>query len=105
MTKVYVSGPVTCASDGQKQNFRTAADLLHQLGLTPVVPYDPEDNGKAPYRSYINEGLQALMGCDMICLLPGWRDSAGAKLEQVYAETVRMPMLFLKKQKGKVWIV
>ena len=54
-------------------------------------PY--EDHDSIPndvLRQIIGRDISALLECDSVALLPGWVDSAGAKLEVATAEYVGM---------------
>lgn len=71
--------------------FRAAAQRLLDLG----VPYiNPADFGVQPdktWEDYIRRDICALTECDSILLLPGWRQSKGARLEYHIAQALGMP--------------
>jgi hypothetical protein len=94
MTKVYIAGPITGVK-GYADRFKRAEQILEEAGHEPVSPVIPEKYEGRPYRSYIDRGLRLLMGCDAICMLPGWTRSRGAMLEKRYAETVKLPVYFI----------
>ena len=97
--KVYIAGPIT-GIDNYKDRFRRAEILLEQSGYQPVSPVG-EESGYT-YRDYINRGLSKLATCDAICMLPGWMGSRGAKLEKWYAETVKLPVMFIDSKYARV---
>ena len=97
--RVYIAGPIT-GIDNYKDRFRRAEILLEQSGYQPVSPVG-EESGYT-YRDYINRGLSKLATCDAICMLPGWMGSRGAKLEKWYAETVKLPVMFIDSKYARV---
>ena len=92
--KIYIAGPITGVK-GYADRFKRAEQILEEAGHEPVSPVIPEEYEGRPYRSYIDRGLRLLMGCDAICMLPGWSRSRGAMLEKRYAETVKLPVYFI----------
>ena len=46
-----------------------------------------------PREFYLREAIRLLLECDMIALLPGWEDSAGAQLEVSIAKELAMPTI------------
>jgi hypothetical protein len=98
MTKVYISGPISSDPD-YKGKFAAVAEKLKELGLEPVSPTGAPEG--LSYRQYIDSGLDLLMGCDMICMLPGSIYSQGAMLEQSYAQIVNVPILMAKLINGE----
>ena len=97
--KVYIAGPIT-GIDNYKDRFRRAEILLDQSGYQPVSPVGEVEG--FTYRDYINRGLSKLATCDAICMLPGWMGSRGAKLEKWYAETVKLPVMFIDSKYARV---
>lgn len=99
MAKIYISGPIT-GNENYKKQFEEAEELIKSIHAEPVNPAkNPEG---LTYKEYIDLGLNQLMGCDMIFLLPGHDRSRGACLEKAYARTVRMPIINLGYCSGKL---
>lgn len=109
LTKVYIAGPMTGVKDWNFPAFFEAEKTLVSMGYEVVNPAHNngdtlelalEDAGspEAPKRDwlyYIRRDLPQLLHCDVICLLPNWKDSKGAKLEYEVAKGIGLPVLKL----------
>jgi len=106
LTKVYIAGPMTGVDNWNFPAFFDAEKTLVSLGYEVVNPAHNngdtlelalEDAGspEAPKRDwlyYIRRDLPQLLHCDVICLLPNWKDSKGAKLEYEVAKGIGLPI-------------
>jgi hypothetical protein len=92
MTKVYIAGPVT-GTDDYKIRFSEAEAQIRELGLEPVNPVAPGLVEGASYKYYIDRGLKMLMESDVVLMLPGWTQSDGARLEEMYARICGIPVV------------
>jgi hypothetical protein len=89
--KVYVSGPMTGYEDYNRPAFHRATRHLRDLGFTVVNPaeLDEADGSAEEIQShawYLKRDIAALLTCDAIYLLPGWKHSKGATLEKQVAD-------------------
>lgn len=95
----YIAGPMTGYPDFNYPAFLAAATELRAQGIRVLSPtehtgdeppaaYDAE----RPYAYYLRRSLAMLLDCDSIVLLPGWENSAGARLEKQIAEALGMPI-------------
>jgi hypothetical protein len=100
--KIYVAGPMTGLPELNFPAFHAEAGRLRALGYEVINP--AEINGGADevaavaamtaaqyrvhYRKCMANDIAALLTCDGIVLLPGWKNSRGAKLEHHIAETL-----------------
>ena len=86
MTRVYISGAITGTTDYME---RFAMAELKLLGLGYEVVNPSTILSHIPTTSTHDEYMHisyALMDiCDTICMMDGWRESKGAKLEYDYA--------------------
>lgn len=93
---VYIAGPMRGYPGHNIPAFRDAAHLLRLSGYTVVSPVEVGDewNGGAqeghPAEEFVRRDLIAMLerGCDGIALLPGWRQSVGARCEVAVAKTL-----------------
>ena len=93
--KIYVAGPIT-NDPNYKIKFDTITKYLTEAGYKVFNPTS------APlgltYREYIDLGLEMLMHCDCMCILPYENNSSsGVMLEKHYAELVGIPIIELKE--------
>lgn len=96
-TTVYIAGPMTSIPDFNFPAFRTAEHELEQMGVGEVwhtaekAPPAPED--ARPWEDYLRDALRLMLGCDAVVVLPGWRESKGARLEVHVALELGMPVV------------
>ena len=90
MTKrtIYLAGPMRGQPDLNFPTFNRVAAHLRAWGS---VVFNPAEFGEGGgIRSIFIEDVEALMQCDLLVLLPGWKDSLGAKAEYALARAVGM---------------
>lgn len=90
---IYVSGPVTGARDGNRPAFERAARELRGAGYRARIPHDDVDPG-TPWVAAMRLTLMAILAqADGLALLPGWKLSRGACLEERVARSLGMPVM------------
>jgi hypothetical protein len=105
--RLYLAGPMSDLPDLNFPAFNKEAARLRALGYTVVNP--AEINGgdselvacstmtpnelTAHWRKCMRKDIAALMTCDGIAMLPGWRQSKGACLEHHNATALGMLVL------------
>lgn len=91
--RVYVSGPMSNMPDFNFPAFAAAAARLRAQGYEVI---NPAEHGEVPgmkWADYIRKDLKLLADCDAIYLLPGWRQSRGARLEHRIAAELGFAIL------------
>ena len=104
MKTIYISGPMKNMKDGNMPAFDEAEKQLKQLGFNVLNPHKICEKlnikffemGKSPeYEDYLKEDIiQMLSKCDTVLVLPGWRQSKGAKLEIANAIECGLDVVF-----------
>jgi hypothetical protein len=98
MTRVYVSGPIRGAV-GVEKAFARGTKLALDAGarlvvcpsldgtLIPGLALDAKSEEAESIRRplWLAADIARLAQCDTILMLPGWRDSRGARAEHAYA--------------------
>lgn len=96
--RVFLAGPMAGKVGLNRSEFSLAADVLRELGAADV--YNPActlmsqlvEQGKRPISRAMRENYRYLVcHCDLLVLLPGWRDSAGAMREYCIASDIGIP--------------
>jgi hypothetical protein len=89
--KVYISIPISGRplNEAREEADRIAESLSRQ-GHTPVNPFNIYAGHRPTYEDYLAADLRALMGCDAICLAPGWQNSTGCRIEYAVAKELGM---------------
>lgn len=103
--RIYIAGPMSKLDDHNFPMFDAAHTALRMLGHIVVNPADltrilHDGVTTLPPHIYLREDIKALLTCQAICLLPGWENSSGAKLEAATALTLRLPFFFYQKAEG-----
>lgn len=96
--KVYISGKVTGLPMAQaKRMFSEAEEHINRTGKYEAVkPLKFDEVPDKPWEYYMRKDIRLLMCCDMICPLPNWADSKGAKLEMHIAQQLGMEVLIIR---------
>lgn len=89
---IYIAGPMTGIENFNYPAFDTAESELLARGILTLNPANNEvqnDTGKPQeWDWYMRRALRMVTLSDGICLLPGWENSPGAKLEVVVGESL-----------------
>jgi hypothetical protein len=91
--RVYLAGPISLGGKLSKEEtlynlnaFHFAAERLRDMGYVVENPAENEDTDPPmDWSGWMRLGLQQLLTCDMIALLPGWVESRGAMVEVTLA--------------------
>lgn len=98
--KVYISGPITGLPNKNKEAFDSLGCKLRELGFEVLNPFDldyPGFNSEGCWFKYMQRDLAQLVYCNAVCLLPGWEESKGARLEVTIAKQLNMPVFRLQE--------
>lgn len=99
--KIYIAFPIRGIPDLNKPAAAAVQKMLESDGWIVHNPH--EENTKAglddnqPMSAYMKLDLAALLQCNAICLLPGWRASEGAKLEAANARMLNLDFYYAAK--------
>lgn len=97
--KYYIAGKIT-GNPNYREEFAKAERILKAEGHTVMNPC--KDEGFS-YKEYIDMGLNELMRCDGIYILPtALNNSDGAILEMRYAQTVGLHLRWAKETDEEV---
>lgn len=84
--KIYISGPITGVV-GYMEVFNEAEEILTENGHTVVNP--ARVNAALPesttHEEYMKMSFVMLEMCEMMLVLPGWKESKGCNMEIKYA--------------------
>lgn len=89
MTVAYVIGPMTGYKDFNFPAFHAAAEVLReQFGYKVLNPAENfEGRTDLDWQTYLDEGLRQIREeAEVVFMLPGWEDSAGAQREVALAK-------------------
>lgn len=91
---IYISGRIT-GNPHYMQDFERAEKCLFEAEQVPVNPCKvcPFDKNKTWF-DYIREDVKALVDCDAVYMLKGWRHSKGARLEHYIAKKLGLTIIY-----------
>lgn len=101
--KVYVSGPMTGIEGFNHAAFNAKAAELRSYGYEVLNPAENDGGSQDKDRAfYIRLDLANVLKADAILVLPGWKQSQGARLEVEAARQLGLPIYEeLTKNTGK----
>lgn len=88
--RVYIAGPMTGLPELNFPAFHAEAKKWRDLGHDVVNPAEINPDHTMPWAECMRRDIAALVTCDTIVLLPNWRLSRGASLEQHIAKQLSM---------------
>lgn len=95
-TSVYIAGPMSTIPKFNFPAFQAAAVELRAMGLgvRHTAKGNPPTPAKAlPWDHYLRDALRVMLDADAVVVLPGWRESKGARLEVHVALELGMPVV------------
>lgn len=103
MTRYYIAGPMSGIEGYNFEMFDKFAGELRRRNLQIVSPAEiarkmPGEPGDLHYTEYLREDLFHLLECDALILLPCWRQSRGARMEQNIAEILNMHIYWVDSE-------
>lgn len=91
MVSTYIAGPMTGYPQFNYPAFAYAATVLRSQGVDVRSPHEVDNEGvERPWEWYMRRTLKMMLDCDEVVLLPGWRESKGARIERQLAEQLGM---------------
>lgn len=92
--RIYISGPMTGMPSHNFFAFHAAAERLRKAGWDVVNPAENfQGRTDLPREMYLRQDVALLAGCDAIAMLPGWRESRGARMEYFIAREIGLDVL------------
>ena len=100
MEKIYISGAISHHDEQERRKaFARTAAMCETLGFESMNPFENELHRmgvaeKFSWREHMKVDLQMLLGCDAICMMDGWEESKGCKLEHDVASTCGLTVYY-----------
>lgn len=92
---VYLSGPMRGIPNFNYDLFNEGAAALREAGVTVLNPAENFDGDQGrEFSEYMRADIKMLMKATSIIMLPGWQDSAGARLEFQIAQSLGLEIAY-----------
>lgn len=89
----FVSGPMRGVPQNNFPRFKLVTDYLRSHGQSVWSPHEAFGGDTSrPLKDYFAEDLSLLPRADSIVFLPGWQNSAGARIEYLLAKELGLSM-------------
>lgn len=79
--RIYIAGPMSGLPDFNYPAFHAAAAALRSHGHHVENPAENPMPPCGSWQGYMRMSLRQIADCDCLCMLPGWRNSRGARIE------------------------
>ena len=100
---LYIAGPMTGLPDLNFPAFHAEAYRLRAMGFEVVNPAEINPDKHLSWLECMRRDIAALVFCDGINLLPGWRWSKGATLEYFVAKRLGLIIILPPGELG--WVI
>lgn len=88
----FISGPYTGHEDTAKERFAAAARALARAGHNPLNPIELcAPMATEDWSACMRETVRAMLVCERVALLEGWRKSRGCRIEALLARRLGIP--------------
>lgn len=84
--KVYLAGPMSGLPDNNYPAFNAEAARLRALGYLVENPAENTRPECGSWQGWMRLSIRQMLTCDIVALLPGWRNSRGAVIEYNLAQ-------------------
>jgi hypothetical protein len=96
--KIYISGPIT-GDPNAKAKFDKAQKKLAAPALEIINPFEIAereglDARGATWEEYMSADIRELVTADFIYMLPGWKQSRGARIERKLAKILKIGVIY-----------
>lgn len=92
--RVYISGAISGREPNKvRKEFELAKMYLRREGYEAISPLANGLPWDCAWEVHMREDLHLLLECDKVAMLPGWRESKGARLEVFVASELGMEVM------------
>ena len=98
--KIYISGAIAHHDEAERRTaFAATAAFCEACGFESMNPFENELHRlgvgeQAGWRDHMKADLKMLLECDAICMMDGWEESNGCKLEHDVASTCGLTVYY-----------
>ncbi|PXW28235.1 DUF4406 domain-containing protein [Paraburkholderia caballeronis] len=92
--RIYVAGPMTGIHEWNFPRFHAETARLRALGHVVIKPAEINPDTTLGWEMCMRADIQQLVTCEAICLLPGFENSKGARLERHIAMELGMQVMY-----------
>jgi hypothetical protein len=96
MNRLYLAGKMTGLPENNYPAFHAAAAQLRALGYQVTNPAENPAPPCGSWQGYMRISIPQVCAADAIVMLPGWKDSKGARIEHLVARVVGCKVLPLE---------